>query len=62
VVDERGRLHVGFEAVLAIWRNSPSEKWKAWFFGLPVIRQICGLAYKLVARALYKWNRSKHHW
>jgi predicted DCC family thiol-disulfide oxidoreductase YuxK len=62
VEDEHGRVHVGFDAFLAIWKNSPGERWKARVFGLPVIRQLCRIAYNLFARALYIWNRSKHHW
>lgn len=62
VVDESGKLHVGFDAFLAIWKNSPTEQWKARLFGLPVIRQLCRVAYNLFAAALYKWNRSKNHW
>jgi predicted DCC family thiol-disulfide oxidoreductase YuxK len=62
VVDEAGRLHVGFDAFLAIWRNSPTERWKARLYGLPLVKQSCRLMYNLFAAALYKWNRSKNHW
>ena len=62
VVDEHGRLYVGFDAFLAIWKNSPTERWKARVFGLPIIRRVCGLGYNLFAAVLYKWNISKNHW
>jgi predicted DCC family thiol-disulfide oxidoreductase YuxK len=62
VVDENEKLHVGFDAFVAIWRNSPTERWKARILGLPLIKQLCSVAYNLFAAALYKWNRSKHHW
>lgn len=62
VVDEQEKLHVGFDAFLAIWRNSPAERWKARVLGLPVIRHVCHIAYNLFAAALYQWNRSKKHW
>ena len=62
VVDEQGELQVGFDAFLAIWRNSPTERWKARLFGLPLIKQLCRIAYNLFAAGLYKWNRSKDHW
>lgn len=62
VVDEHGNLQVGFDAFLAIWRNSPTETWKAGLFGLPVIRQLCRVAYNLFAAALYKWNKAKKRW
>ncbi len=62
VVDEQGHLQVGFNAFLTIWRNSPSESWKARIFSLPLIKPLCGVAYNLFAAALYKWNRNKQHW
>lgn len=62
VVDEQGNLNVGFDAFLVIWRNSPTETWKAGFFRLPVIRHLGRVAYNLFAAALYKWNKAKKHW
>jgi predicted DCC family thiol-disulfide oxidoreductase YuxK len=62
VVDESGKIQVGFDAFLAIWRNSPKETWKARLLGLPVVRPLCRLAYNLFAAALYRWNLSKKHW
>ena len=62
VVDEVGNVNVGFDAFLAIWRNSPREKWKSRMFGLPVVRSVCRVAYNLFAAALYRWNRSRRHW
>jgi predicted DCC family thiol-disulfide oxidoreductase YuxK len=62
VVDENGKIEVGFDAFLAIWRNSPKETWKARLLGLPLIKQACRLAYNLFAAALYRWNRSRNHW
>lgn len=62
MVDEHGNLQVGFDAFLAIWRNSPAETWKAGLFGLPVIRQLCSIAYNLFAAALYKWNKAQKRW
>jgi predicted DCC family thiol-disulfide oxidoreductase YuxK len=61
-VDENGALQVGFDAILAIWRNSPTERWKARVLGLPVVKQVCGVVYNLFAAGLYKWNRSRNHW
>lgn len=62
VVDEEGNLQIGFAAFLTIWRNSPTEKWKALLLGLPVIKSIGTLSYNLFAMALYKWNKAKKHW
>lgn len=62
VVDEDGQLQVGFDAFLAIWRNSPKETWKARFFELPVIKQLSRVAYNIFAAMLYAWNRALKHW
>ncbi len=62
VVDENGHIHVGFDAFLAIGRNSPRERWKARVLGLPVVRSLCRVAYNVFAAALYRWNRSRKHW
>jgi len=61
-VDANGNLQVGFNAFLAIWRNSPNETWKARLLGLPLIKPFCEASYNLFAAALYKWNRAKKHW
>ena len=61
-VDAEGRLHVGFDAILALWKNSPAEQWKAVLFGLPLIRHASRLGYNVFAAALYRWNRAKRHW
>lgn len=62
VVDENGDLQVGFDAFIAIWRNSPNEKWKSKLLGLPIIKQLGRTVYNIFAFLLYKWNRSKMHW
>lgn len=62
VVDENGDLQVGFAAFIAIWRNSPREKWKSMLLGLPIIKQLGRTGYNIFAALLYKWNRSKKHW
>jgi predicted DCC family thiol-disulfide oxidoreductase YuxK len=62
VVDEQGDLQVGFDAFLAIWKNSPKEMWKYKLFNLPVLKQLCCIAYNVFAVVLYKWNRAKKHW
>lgn len=61
-VDERGRLNVGFDAFLTIWRHSPGEGWKARLFGLPGVSQCARLGYNVFARGLYRWNRRRGRW
>ena len=62
VIDENGDLQVGYNAFIAIWRNSESERWKAKVSSIPGIRQILTLGYNIFARLLYKWNTAKDHW
>lgn len=62
LIDENGDLQIGFNAFLAIWRNSPRDTWKARILGLPVFRQAGQGGYNIFAAALYKWNISRRHW
>jgi predicted DCC family thiol-disulfide oxidoreductase YuxK len=62
VIDEKGELQIGFDAFLAIWRNSPNESWKSKLFGLPLLKPLCRVAYNLFAAALYKWNKFNKRW
>lgn len=62
VVDELGKLQVGFDAILALWRQSPAESWKARLFGWPPLRALCRGAYNLFAVLLYRWNRRRGRW
>jgi predicted DCC family thiol-disulfide oxidoreductase YuxK len=61
-VDADGRLHVGADCAIAIWRNTPGDVWLGWSVGLPVVRQIARFVYDLFADLLYAWNRRKGHW
>ena len=61
-VDENGKLQVGFDVILAVWRNSPKDSWKARILSLPVILQAGRITYNLFAAGLYRWNRSRKHW
>jgi predicted DCC family thiol-disulfide oxidoreductase YuxK len=36
-VDADGRLHVGADCAIAIWRATPGDGWLAWLVGLPGI-------------------------
>lgn len=62
VIDEQRKLNIGLDAFIAIWRNSPKEKWKARLFALPIVRPLSANAYNLFAALLYRWNRAKKHW
>ncbi len=62
LVDADGKVRVGFEAFLELWRNSPKERWLAAVLGLPIIRPCGRWFYNVFAAALYRWNRAKQHW
>jgi len=61
-VDEQGRVQVGVDAAITIWRHSPGEAWKARLFSLPVLKQLAGAIYNVFAWLLYRWNISKGRW
>jgi predicted DCC family thiol-disulfide oxidoreductase YuxK len=60
--DEHGRLLVGADVAIAVWRLTPGEGWLAALFGNPVARPLTRLAYDRFADVLYAWNRRKGHW
>src|SRR5437899_6659168 len=37
-VDAEGRLHVGADCAIEIWRRTPGDGWLAGLLGLPVVR------------------------
>jgi predicted DCC family thiol-disulfide oxidoreductase YuxK len=61
-LDASGRLYVGIDCVIAIWRRTPGTIWAAAGLDLPVVRSIAGFAYDRFADGLYAWNRWKRHW
>jgi len=61
-VDAEGRLFVGAECAIEIWRRTPRDAWLARLLGLPVVRQIARFGYDRFADLLYVWNRRKGHW
>jgi predicted DCC family thiol-disulfide oxidoreductase YuxK len=60
--DESGRLIVGADVMVAIWRMTPGESWLASLFGNPVILPVTRFAYDRFADALFAWNKRKGHW
>jgi predicted DCC family thiol-disulfide oxidoreductase YuxK len=61
-LDADGRLFVGADCAIEIWRRTPGDRWLASLLGLPVLRQITGFTYDRFASLLYGWNRRKGHW
>ena len=60
--DDTGRLLVGADVAIAVWRLTPGEGWLATLLGNPVARPVARFAYDRFADALYAWNRRKGHW
>ena len=60
--DESGRLLVGADVAVAVWRLTPGERWLAALFGNPLMRPLTRFAYDRFADVLYAWNRRKGHW
>jgi predicted DCC family thiol-disulfide oxidoreductase YuxK len=60
--DESGRLIVGADVAIAIWRITPGEGWLASLFGNPVILPVTRFAYDRFADLLFAWNRRKGRW
>lgn len=60
--DEDGKLIVGADVVIAIWRITRGEAWLATLFGNPVILPVTRFAYDRFADLLFAWNKWKGHW
>jgi predicted DCC family thiol-disulfide oxidoreductase YuxK len=60
--DEAGRLIVGADVALAVWRITPGEGWLASLFGNPVVRPVTRFAYDRFADMLFAWNKRQGRW
>ena len=60
--DSEGRLLVGADVAVAVWRLTPGEGWLASLFGNPVALPLTRIAYDRFADLLYAWNRRKGRW
>jgi len=60
--DESGRLIVGADVAIAVWRVTPGEAWLARLFGNPVVLPLTRFVYDRFADVLFAWNRRKGHW
>jgi predicted DCC family thiol-disulfide oxidoreductase YuxK len=61
-VDGDGRLLVGADVAIALWRVTPGQGWLASLLGNPVVRPITRFGYDRFADGLYAWNRRRGHW
>jgi len=60
--DEAGRLIVGADVVVALWRLTPGEGWLAALFGNRVTLSVTRFFYDRFADWLFAWNRRKGRW
>jgi predicted DCC family thiol-disulfide oxidoreductase YuxK len=60
--DDTGRLLVGADVAIAVWRLTPGEGWLATLLGNPIARPVTRFAYDRFADALYAWNRRRGRW
>ncbi|MFK0689916.1 thiol-disulfide oxidoreductase DCC family protein [Mesorhizobium sp. IMUNJ 23033] len=60
--DADGRLLVGADVAIAVWKATPGEGWLAALFGNPLLLPLTRFAYDLFADLLYAWNRRKGRW
>ena len=60
--DAKGRLLVGADVAIAVWRATPGEGWLASLFGNPVMLPVTRFVYDRFADMLYAWNRRKGRW
>lgn len=62
VVDDAGVLHVGAQAIGALWSQTPQRKALAMLLRTPGIKAVADWAYNVFAAGLYRWNRSRGRW
>jgi len=60
--DEAGRLIVGADVAIAIWRVTPGEAWLARLLGNRAVLPLTRFFYDRFAAVLFSWNRRKGHW
>jgi predicted DCC family thiol-disulfide oxidoreductase YuxK len=60
--DAAGRLLVGADVAVAVWRATPGEGWLASLLGNPVVLPVTRFVYDRFADLLYAWNRRSGRW
>jgi predicted DCC family thiol-disulfide oxidoreductase YuxK len=60
--DETGKLIVGADVAIAVWRVTPGEGWLARLSGNPVALPLTRFVYDRFADVLFAWNRRKGRW
>ncbi|WP_176477872.1 DCC1-like thiol-disulfide oxidoreductase family protein [Mesorhizobium sp. WSM3862] len=60
--DAEGKLLVGADVAIAVWRLTPGEGWLATLFGNPAVLRLTRFVYDRLADLLYAWNRRTGRW
>ena len=60
--DETGRLIVGADVAVALWRLTPGQGWLVSLFGNRVMLPITRLVYDRFADLLFAWNKRNGRW
>lgn len=60
--DEAGRLIVGADVAIALWRLTPGEGWLAALFGNRVALPVTRFCYDRFADLLFAWNKWCGRW
>ena len=60
--DEAGRLVVGADVAIALWRLTPGEGWLAALFGNRVMLPVARFIYDRFADVLFAWNKRNGRW
>lgn len=61
-IDGNGRLYVGIDCAIEVWRRTPGDAWLARVAGPQWLRPIARYGYDRFADLLYAWNRRRRHW
>jgi predicted DCC family thiol-disulfide oxidoreductase YuxK len=60
--DASGRLLVGADVAVAVWRATPGEGWLASLLGNRAVLPLTRFAYDRLADMLHAWNRRNVRW
>ncbi|MBR0753036.1 DUF393 domain-containing protein [Bradyrhizobium jicamae] len=60
--DEAGRLIVGADVAIAIWRRTPGEGWIAALLGNRLVLPLTRFVYDRFADVLFAWNKRNNRW
>jgi predicted DCC family thiol-disulfide oxidoreductase YuxK len=60
--DAAGRLLVGADVAIAVWRATPGERWLAALAGNRIMRPLTRVLYDRFADLLFAWNRRRGRW